>query len=248
MKYSKIKIIVCIGWILGVFALIITQKSTAVIAYDYELKSAIPKPKIKEVEKFNSLILNRFLTQPSFGFGRMVPIPTPSLHLSGNYTQSRIEQFSPKEGDEKNRAEDFEKKGWKVGLYLFGKHANKTFIISNAESETNINYRLFKPIAITKNIKDDELAKPEKLLEKVKAAFIEFQLNEKDEKKVFEFNTDGWWYFAKPVRAVNQSCVDCHIDNRVPMPLRTGKFEFRTRKIGDVNGVLVYGFKKTDKK
>ncbi len=242
MKNSKIKIAVFFVWLIGMVGFVTFQKSVSA-----EAISTIPKPDLKEVEKFNALILDRFLTQPSLGFGRLVPTPTPSLHLSTENSQTGKLKFSPKDENERNSIINFEQKGWKIGLYLFGKSANTFYIPGKTEPEVSIDYRLFKPIAITENIKENDLTKPEKILEKAKVAFDEFQFSEKSKKKIFEFESEGWWYLAKPVRAVNQSCVDCHTGNAVARAIRTGKYEFRSRRIGDVNGVLVYAFQKVKK-
>ncbi len=239
MKNQKLKTIVCIGWLLGVFAVVLSQKSQIVISKNSEVESGIPKPDLKEVEKFHSLILNKFLTEPGFGSARISPTPPYSRH---------VESFYPKNGLEKTIVEDFEQNGWKVGLYLYGKRTEKEIKKGVEQDKFLIDYRLKQPIIITKNIKKrEDLSKSVSILKKVKEAFSVFQESETTEEKNFEFEAGGWWYFAKPVRAVNESCVRCHTDYAVVKKLDKGKYQFRKRRVGDVNGVLVYAFQKMKK-
>lgn len=236
MNYPKIKIIVCVLWLIGVFVIVTTKKSMTVSANDFDIMSEISKPDSKAVETFNLLIQTRFLTESGFGGARIQPNPPHSNHLSS---------FYPKDELEKKAVKDFERNGWKVGLYLFGKTAGRKVKNGVEQKEFLIEYRFKQPVIITKNIKNrEELSHSNRILKQVKESFSQFQASEENQEKDFKFNTGGWWYFAKPVRAVNQSCVSCHADYVVVKKLEDGKYQFRTRKIGDVNGILVYGFKK----
>lgn len=235
---AKIKLFVCIGWIIGVFGIFFTQRPIPVKAYEIELNSVIAKPDLKEVEKFNVLILGRFLTEPGFGSARIQPIPPYSKH---------IETFYPKNELEKTAVNNFEQNDWKVGLYLFGRKANRKIKNGVEQKEFLIEYRFKQPVIITKNIKErEELSNSNRMLKQVKEAFLLFQGDQENEKS-FEFKIGKWWYYAKPVRAVNQSCVQCHTDYVVLKKLDDGKYQFRQRKVGDVNGVLVYAFQKVKK-
>lgn len=224
MKSSKLKIVICFVWAIGVIGFVIFQKSQTVNAKNNKSKNFIPKPDLKEVEKFNELILDRFLTEPQLGFRRII---TSDLHLNS---------FAPKNEAEKSIVNYFEQKEWKMGIYLFGKryYYGSHFITNN-------------PIKVTKQTKTDDLPNGELILSEVANAFYEFQKDEKLNDKKVEFTSDGWWYFAKPVRAVNESCIKCHQDSVQVKQKEKNKYTLRPRQIGDVNGILVYAFQKVTK-
>lgn len=216
MKNSKLKITVFFVWLIGIIGFVTFQKSV-----NAEAISTIPKPDLKEVEKFNSLILERFLTEPQFGGRRII---TSDIHL---------QSFAPKNDAEKSSVNYFEQKGWKMGIYLFGKrYYYGSYFITN------------KPISVTKQTETDDLPNGELILSDVAKAFYDFQEDEKSNDRKIEFTSDDWWYFAKPVRAVNESCVKCHQDTVQIREKGTNKYTLRPRQIGDVNGVLVYAFQK----
>ena len=71
MKNSTVKIVICFVWLFGICVISLTQKSPVVNGKNIEPEAIIPKPDLNEVEKFNSLIQNRFLTEPGFGGARI---------------------------------------------------------------------------------------------------------------------------------------------------------------------------------
>jgi Protein of unknown function (DUF3365) len=228
MKNSKIKIAICLVWLIGIVGIVLIQKSNSVSAKG---NMTIPKPEIKEVEKFNALILDRFLTEPQLGGRRLIP---PNIHL---------ESFAPKNQAETSSVNYFEQKEWKVGIYLYGRIPTQ----GSVTKHLSFYYKTIEPVPVTKNIKPNDLPLADDILSNVAKAFYEFQADEKAEEKIFEFTLNNWWYFARPVRAMNESCLKCH-QSSVPVK-SDGKypFKFRERKIGDVNGVLVYAFQKAKK-
>jgi len=195
------------------------------------------KPETERIDRFDRAIQERFLTEPNFGIRRIVPIPPPNPHL---------ENFYPINDEEKTSVADFEKEGWNVDLYLFGRRAMPKSSDSGKESKNfSIEYRLNKPLPVTKALKATDLPKAEKLLKEVKTAFLEFQNPNSPNEKSYEFSVGKWAYVAKPVRAVNQSCLKCHNDYVITSNLGNNQYKFRRRQVGDVNGVLVYGFSKS---
>jgi hypothetical protein len=239
MKSSKIKILFCLIWAIGVLGLSLSNRSAVVSGRNFESESEISKPDLSAVEEFNSLIQKRFLTEPGLGMVRIQPTPPYSKHLAS---------FYPKDNSERRAVEAFEQDGWKVGLYLFGKRTEHR-IKNGVEQEGFLSdYKLKQPVIITNNIRHrEELSNSSRILKKVKEAFLRFQESAGSEEKTFEFDSGGWWYLAKPVRAVNASCVACHTDYVVIKKYEDGKYQLRRRKVGDVNGVLVYAFKKIKK-
>ena len=233
------KIVICLVWIVGVLGLMFNQRPVTVNGKNNEAETDTTKPDLNKIEEFNSLIQKRFLTEPGFGMVRIQPTPPYSNHLSS---------FYPKDSSEKKAVEAFERDGWKVGLYLFGKRTERR--IKNGVEQKGFlsDYKLKQPVIITKNIRErEELSNSSRILKKVKEAFLQFQESVDAEEKTFEFDSGGWSYFAKPVRAVNASCVQCHTDYVVIKKSEDGNYQLRRRKVGDVNGILVYAFKKIKK-
>lgn len=142
----------------------------------------------------------------------------------------------------------FEKDGWKVGLYLFGRRAMPDGKDENPLDKFKIRYRINSPVPITWGMKEKELPKAKKLIKEVKAAFIAFQSPSGENEARYQFTQGDWTYIAKPVRAVNQSCIRCHTDYVITEKLDDKRFRFRKRAVGDVNGIIVYGFSKNDRK
>lgn len=238
MAKLKIKIIVCLVWAFSIVALFSFQKFSPASGQTKEITvDKNPKPENSLVDRFDKAIQQRFLTQPNFGSRRIQPTPPPSPHL---------EQFSPINAEERASVAAFEKDGWKVSLYLFGRHAGPKLIEGKEQKKFSINYRLNNPLPITTGFKEKQLPKAEKLLKQVKTAFLEFQTPNSPNENNYEFSIGKWFYVAKPVRAVNQSCLKCHTDYVITEKVGDDKYKFRKRQVGDANGVIVYGLTKSD--
>lgn len=187
------------------------------------------------IDDFDKSIQLRFLTAPNFGMRRMEP-PGP--------TNPHFEQFSPKTAAEMASVAGFEANNWDVGIYLFGKRTQPK---ANTKTEKfEIKYRLFDPLPVTRDLKRSDLLRSKTLLTEVKKAFLHFQQPDSPNHAGSTFDIGEWSYVARPVRAVQQSCLECHKDYVVTKKLDDGKFKFRKRQIGDANGVLVYAFSRRD--
>lgn len=201
--------------------------------------NAADYPETQLVEKFDAAIQRRFLTEPNFGIRRMQPIqpePLQSIHVGG---------FSPINEDERSTITGFVNDGWKVGLYLYGRQATPDGDKENPLEKFKISYRINRPVSVVWESPKDRLPNSKKLINEVKAAFLKFQA---DVTVVdYRFAKDDWSYVAKPVRAVNESCIRCHTDYVVTDKLENGQYKFRKRAVGDVNGVIVYGFSREKK-
>lgn len=204
---------------------------------DDEAKINSKKPENVLIDRFDRAIQERFLTEPDFGIRRIMPIPPPNPHL---------ENFYPKNVEEKTSVADFEREGWNVDLYLFGRRAIPKLSGDDKEPKNfSIEYRLNKPLPVTKGLKAADLPEAKKLLKEVKTAFLEFQTPNSPNENSYEFSIGKWAYVAKPVRAANQSCLKCHTDYVITSKLENNQYKFRRRQIGDTNGILVYGFSKS---
>jgi hypothetical protein len=237
MKISKLKTFVCLVWAVCAVMFVSTQNFWSANGQIVENKPKLnSKPTDSQIDVFNSFILKRFLVEPNFGFRRVAGPPNP--------TSPHLNSFQPKYSEEYKYVSGFQKEGWKMGIYLFGRVANPKVVKGVEQKTFSINYRLNPPLAGTTNVKSDKLPKTKKLLNEVKSAFIAFQTPNSENENNYEFSIGKWSYVARPVRAVNESCIRCHTDYVVTEKLGDGKFTFRKRKIGDANGVIVYGFSK----
>lgn len=240
MKGFKAKIFVCLVWSICAAALFSSQMfwsaSGQIKTSDDKEKSNL-KPAESLIDSFDASIQNRFLSEPYFGIRRIAP----------NYpTNPHLEYFSAETDAEKQSLADFEKEGWKVFLYLFGRQAKPRVVDGKEQKKFIINYRINQPVSITKGLEKEDLPKGEKLLKDVKEAFLAFQAPNSANKNNYEFRVGKWSYVARPVRAANESCIKCHTDYVITEKLKDNQFKFRKRQIGDANGVLVYGFTKDE--
>jgi hypothetical protein len=197
------------------------------------------------IDRFDQAVQKRFITQPDFGIARIVEMrtPWPPQPLESRHVRS----FSPVNDDERELVAKLEKEGWLTGIYLFGKRATPRENAKEPMSKFDIRYRVKRPVPVSAGLKESNLPGSKKIIREVKDAFMRFQ-SATDAPVDMRFQKGDWTFVAKPVRAVNESCVTCHADYVVTTKLDNGKFQFRKRQVGDVNGVIVYGFSKKDKK
>ena len=238
MAKLKIKYVVCLVW-MSLIAAVFTMRDFSPITAQTQnvINEKSAKPESSLIDRFDKAIQQRFLTEPDFGMRRIQPVNPPSPHL---------DYFSPINDEEKAGVAGFEQDGWKVSLYLFGRRATPKIENEKEQKDFAINYRLNQPLSITKDLKQKSLPKAGKLLKEIKKAFIEFQTPNSSRENEYEFSIGKWFYVAKPVRAVNQSCLRCHTDYVITENLGDDKYKFRKRRVGDANGVIVYGFSKKD--
>lgn len=238
MKSFKAKIFVCLIWAI---CAVLFFSSQGFWSASGQIKTSGDKSNLKPAESlvdaFDASIQKRFLTEPYFGIRRIAPTYPTNPHF---------EYFSAQTAEEKQSLADFEKEGWKVFLYLFGRQAKPRVIDGKEQKDFTIKYRINQPVAITKGLKVKDLPKGEELLKNVKEAFIDFQTPTSANENNYQFSRGKWSYVARPVRAANESCVKCHTDYVITAKLEKNKYKFRKRQIGDANGVLVYGFTKDE--
>lgn len=236
----KVKVFVCLAWTLFIGALLLFQPFLPASGQSKKIApvdDAALRPASAVIERFDAAVQQRFLTEPNFGMRRIVPVNPPSPHL---------EYFKPINDDETASVADFEKEGWQVSLYLYGRCANRKIVDGKEQEKFSINYRLNEPLPITGGLLKKELPVPEKLLKQVKNAFIDFQTPDSPNENNYEFSVGKWSYVAKPVRAVKESCLRCHADYVITEKVGDNRYKFRKRAVGDANGVIVYGFAKKD--
>lgn len=199
-------------------------------------------PNVASIDRLDHAVQRRFLTEPFFGIRRIEPTtpePLESIHVGS---------FSARTDEERAIVSGIGKDGWLSAIYLFGRRATPRGDKTNPYRKFDIRYRVNLPVPVTPELERDKLPKSKKLIDDVKKAFARFQSAPAADPAEYRFAQGKWEFVAKPVRAVNQSCVSCHTDWVVNADLGDGRYEFRQRKIGDVNGVIVYGFSKKDSK
>ena len=197
-------------------------------------------PDANLIGRFDGAVQRRFLEQPRFGMARIAPT-TPQPLRSGH-----VPSFEALNEEENAVLSQLSKQGWKTAIYLFGKRATPREGKKDPMSKFDIRYRLNEPVPVSVGLwKDNDLPGPKKIIREVKDAFTQFQ-SESETPAELSFVKGEWSFVARPVRAVNESCVSCHADYVVTAKLDDGKYRFRKRRIGDVNGVIVYAFARGD--
>lgn len=165
----------------------------------------------------------------NFGMRRIGPQPNPHL-----------EYFEPSTEEEKQAVADLQNGQWKVGIYLIGRRAyeNPSRKDKDDKKRLLVQYKLNDPLPITKNMKKRELADPKRLRDRADEAFEKFK-----EANSYDFSLGKWSYVARPVRA-RESCLKCHTDFFVTSKLGERRYTYRSRRVGDPIGVLVYAIGK----
>lgn len=242
---NKLKVSICAIWLLILVVMVSLhnlQKISGQTRETNELSNKTLKlaPEALLVNQFDKVVQRRFLTEPGFGMARMAPLkPVP---LESNHVRS----FSPVSEEEKGLVSGFENKGWKVGLYLFGRQALPNGNKNNRLDKFKIRYRVNQPVPITWGLQEKQLPSAKKLMKEVKEAYLFFQKNERTSESSMQFTKGEWTFVAKPVRAANESCIRCHTDYVITEKLNDDRYKFRKRAVGDVNGIIIYGFSRNE--
>lgn len=238
MKIPTVKVIIIIAWLI-VAATAPFLKSWRAEAQNKRSDAVEPRrPDMDLINKFDKEVRARFLTMPFFGMARIAPIQPVK------FRSSHISSFSPNTPDEVAAVKSFNDDGWDVGIYLYGRRSEPKLKEGKPTDKFNIRYRINQPVPVTFGLKEGSLQEPTHLIKYVKQAFLEYQKATPDEARDFGFENGDWSYIARPVRAVNQSCLQCHNDYVVVDNLPNRQFKMRKRQVGDVNGILLYAFRK----
>jgi hypothetical protein len=177
-----------------------------------------------EINRLNDCIQNRFLARTTFGMSRIV---SNGFHGVG--------QFQPEDPTERTIVQRLEQQHYQVALYLAGRNVSSTVrqIQTTAGYPLLIAERRFGvqgPAFITHHQTADELPRPDTLLEESQAALKAFETSEG-----YDLKKGDWDVALRPLRASNQTCVDCHNRNVGPRV-----------HINDALGVILYVFRRKD--
>jgi len=238
MKKTKLKTVIAAAWFL-LAAVIITERWAPADAQTRAALVPTPrKPDMALIDKFDNAVRARFLTQPFFGMSRLAPL-TP-VKLRSNH----ISAFMPQGPVEVEAVKSFSDHGWDVGIYLYGRRAEPRVVNGKPKDKYSITYRVNEPLPVTNKLRVGQMQEPKDLIKYVKKAFLEYQNLKAGEPNNFEFDNGDWSYVARPVRAVNESCLKCHNDYVVIDKLPNDQFKLKRREVGEVNGILLYAFRK----
>ncbi len=240
---NKIKLAICLIWCISLGWVVLFRSSTETKSQNAAKHKTVERemqtPNDAIIEKLDASIQNRFLTEPSFGMARIVVVPLGPTPLRSAHLNS----FSPRNKEEIDAVKFFETEDWDVGLYLFG----RTALPDEKKPERfKIRFRANEPVGISHGLNTKKLPDRKKMLKEIRDAFIFFQEKEPGSEVNYKFEKGKWAFIAKPVRAANESCLKCHSDYVITEKLENDQFKFRKRKVGDVNGVIVYAFSKRD--
>jgi hypothetical protein len=229
---QRLKLVVLGIWLIALGSFLLFDSPTT------RAQTSVPlvQADMPSIERFDNVIQQRFLNSPGFGGARIAPrTPQPlrSNHVGG---------FTPRDEAERSILNKFA--GWDVGIYLFGR-----WTMPDEKAKTKkfkMRYRAIQPIPVTPGRKEGDFPKAKKIADEVKNAFFAFQSVSEADQKPYEFSRGDWRYIATPVRVANQSCIQCHTDYVATERRADGRFSFRKKTVGDVNGILVYALRRSE--
>ncbi|HZS06277.1 MAG TPA: hypothetical protein VFD58_15655 [Blastocatellia bacterium] len=187
-----------------------------------------PEHDSSPVDALDQCVQKRFGTMERFGIRRVITFP---YHL---------QHFTPENEQEKNVIAELEKDGWTVSFYLAGRSVLGAKPDKSLWEKPNNNFYTRKPInnpiLLTKDAKIDDLPKPLELWEQTQKAMAAFSRAGE-----YDFSVGKWQIAARPVRASQQACLNCH-DQRHEMVDGKVKAISQGLKIGDPLGVVLYAY------
>lgn len=174
-----------------------------------------------------------------FGFRRVVTI---------NQTPHR---FQPEKAKELEAVSELEKARLQVVLYLAG----RSVLGPQPEKgywESRIPRKMIQgPVLVTAaGQQNNDLPQPSELWEQSRKAMDAF--SETDQ---YDFKLGKWRFAARPVRASDKSCLECHFQERassIPMSSLAEESKIPGQKqkplrIGDPLGVMLYAYERTSR-
>ena len=205
-----------------------------------------PKPTIADcntpnpIAALNDAVLKRFLeTRRGFGYERVMIIRRPN-------TPQHFEAFRAETDDERLLVNDLKANHLNVNLFLAGRRilddVQPTVIpeqISFGKPVSVMNSPMHGPLTITEEGIDKNLpnASSEEFIKQIRKAWKSFEKGNE-----YQFSSGKWKVDAHPVRASQNSCVECH------KARATNETEAKELKIGDPLGILLYVYKEKKSK
>jgi hypothetical protein len=205
-----------------------------------------PAPESQVIDALDDCIQQRFKDiDKSFGFRRIIRAgDTPH-------------RFKPENTKEFSSIKELSSQKVEVALYLASrsvlgdkpddKEWNQDRLASTEQGATPMSIgrgtgfsrKIIKgPVLICAKDKLD-MPLPSELWEQSRKAMQAFAT-----KDSFEFTLGNWQFTARPVRASEQSCLQCHLIDSTAVLARKPNEEPKQLKIGDPLGVVLYAYRK----
>ena len=150
--------------------------------------------------------------------------------------------FKPEDATELSAVKALEKADLRVVLYLSGRSGPEPRI-DTARSNPGLTWRLVKgPVEITHAVDGSISAAAEPpphpldLWDDSRRALSAFSKTD-----LYEFQREAWRFMARPVRASDAGCLNCHDDSGTTMVPRASRSS--TLRLGDPLGVVLYGYR-----
>ena len=210
---------------------IIFVSTVSVLAAAFVARTAATPPDAQERERaaiiaFDQCIQERFKdVDEGFGYRRIVKAgETPH-------------RFNAENASEMTAVRDLERTGMRVLLYLTGRRVLGPK--PPASTDPVVFSRIIKgPAQVTPPDADPSAPAPGDLWDDSRSAMLAFAKTD-----LYEFSAGGWKFTARPVRATDTMCLNCHAadgttrraSNRTPVD--------GSLRIGDPLGVVMYGYR-----
>lgn len=202
---------------------------------------------LRLIQEFDDCLQQRFKEiDKSFGFRRIIrPGDTPHRFKSENAKElAAVGKLKVEEltvalyltsrsvlGEKPNEKE------WAQGQT---EHSQKDKFLTPPQYERLISRRLIKGPVIISGDDKGNLPLPIELWDQSRNAMNVFEGNDS-----YQFSQGGWQFVARPVRASEQSCLGCHLQDTTRLMAHDVKDGMERRlRLGDPLGVLLYAYRK----
>lgn len=226
LQHTKLSALACI---VGLVVLLQHGASRPIYpeAVTAQQSSAVGKPSSEAdmIDALDRAIQKRFHSVIGFGMARI----------------ATEKKFTPETEEEKEAVNSLNKANLKVGLYLAGRG-----VLNPKPTKSQFSFGLARsispPIFVGSMTNVKELPAPFDLWEQTQKALTAFG----EGKDSYEFKMDKWIIAARPVRAGDQSCLQCHKEDFtlivLPNGTMTGESKGNKLQVGDPLGVLLYAY------
>jgi hypothetical protein len=184
------------------------------------------------IAELHNLMQKRFKdTDRGFGYRRIATV--------GDSPHS----FRPENKEETHAIEQLKRASLEVTLYLSGRR------VLGAKPEGDVWKRFAKnlikgPLHIAGEQEGEDLFDRAELWHQGRRAMLAFKRSNH-----YEFSIGDWKFSARPVRAIDQSCLKCHTQgsaNYLDLLTERGERKNESLKVGDPLGVILYGYRRSD--
>jgi hypothetical protein len=227
MRLQTIKLLILISIVISIF--FVQHNATFNAPVDAQTTFAVGQDsgRTDAIDALNHVVQKRFHTVIGFGMARI----------------ATEKKFVPETEEEKAAVNSLKKAKLRVGLYLAGRLVLEPKPSESQWGQYGIGRAISHPIFLGSQTKLKELPRQLDLWEQAQKALAAFTQG----KDLYEFTVGEWSVRARPVRASDQSCLQCHSqDYRLVYPyMGTIGYENKGKnslQIGDPIGVMLYAY------